>query len=368
MQNNKEAYAMKRRDFLTHAGAGAAAGIAATAVARPARAAVEWRMVTSWPRNFPGPGTSAQRLADRITAMSNGELGVRLYAAGELVPAFEVFDAVSQGSAELGHSASFFWRGKAQAAVFFTTVPFGLNATETSAWIHAGGGQALWDELYGGFGLRGFMAGNSGMQMGGWFRREIRGLDDLKGLKYRMPGLGGEVLRRLGAVAVSLPPGEILPALQSGAIDGAEFLGPWSDLAFGFYKVAPYYYWPGFHEPNGTSECLVNRKAFDALPAHLKAVVEGACTAENDIAMSEAEWNNSVALETLVARHGVKLRRFPTEVLRALKGASREVLADFAKGDDLTRRIHESYSSALRRFDAWSRLSHHAFLDARLKG
>lgn len=358
---------MRRRDFIATA-AGIAAATSATVPMRPARAAREWKMVTSWPRNFPGPGTSAQRLADRITALSNGEIAVRLYAAGELVPAFEVFDAVSRGASELGHSASFFWRGKARAAVFFTAVPFGFTPAENAAWVHWGGGQALWDELYAPFGIKGFMAGNSGMQMGGWFRREIRGLDDLKGLKYRMPGLGGEALRRLGVVAVALAPGEILPALQSGAIDGAEFLGPWSDLAFGFHKVAPYYYWPGFHEPNGTSECLVNRRAFEALPVHLKAVIEAACAAENDLAMAEAEWNNAQALEILATRHGVKLRRFPPEVLRALRSASAEVLAEFAAGDPLSARIYESYATALRRFDGWARVSRHAFLDARLGG
>ncbi len=188
--------------------------------------------------------------------MSDGELKVELFAAGELLSAFEVFDAVAGGVAEMGHSAAFFWRGKSRAAVLFTTVPFGLMASEMSAWIYHGGGRELWDELYGDFGLKAFMAGSTGMQMGGWFKIEIRSLDDFKGLKYRMPGLGGEVLRRFGAMAVNLPPGEILPALQSGAVEGVEFLGPWSDRAFGFYKAAPYYYRPGFHEPNGTSECL----------------------------------------------------------------------------------------------------------------
>lgn len=357
---------MRRRAFLGAATAGAAAtGLAWTP--SMARVSTTWNMVTSWPRDFPGPGRTAQRLANRITAMSDGELKVKLFAAGELVPAFEVFDAVAGGVAEMGHSAAFFWRGKARATVFFTTVPFGLTASEMSAWIYYGGGQELWDELYGGFGLKAFMAGNTGMQMGGWFKREIHSLDDFKGLRYRMPGLGGEVLRRLGAMAVNLPPGEILPALQSGAIDGAEFLGPWSDLAFGFYKVTPYYYWPGFHEPNGTSECLVDRRAYGRLPKHLQAIVAAACAAENDVALAESEWGNATALQTLVSEHGVELRKFPSDVLQAMRVTTEDVLSEFSHGDDLTKRIFASFKAARSKLVDWSRVSHHAFLDARLK-
>ncbi len=211
------------------------------------------------------------------------------------------------------------------------------------------------------------MAGNSGMQMGGWFKRELGRLDDLKGLKYRMPGLGGEVVRRLGVTAVSMPPGEILPALQSGAIDGAEFLGPWSDLALGFNKAAPYYYWPGFHEPNGTAECLVNRAAFEALPADLRDLIEAVCEAENVRGMAEADWQNAASLDGIEARHGVKLRRFPDEILAAAHAATTEVLAELAASDALAGRIHDSYERARRRALGWARVSRHAVLDAELR-
>ncbi len=213
--------AIKRRTFLGVAGAAAVAPLSA---ATRIDARFKWRMITSWPNNSPGPGLTANRLAERITAMSGGRLTVKVYGAGDLVPALEVFDAVSRGAAELGHTASFFWQGKFKASVFFTAVPFGLTPAEHAAWIYHGGGQALWDELYADLGLRAFMAGNTGMSMGGWFKRELTDLSDLKGLKYRIPGLAGEVLRRLGGVPVVVPPGEIFSALQAGVVDGAEFL------------------------------------------------------------------------------------------------------------------------------------------------
>ncbi|MEZ5840719.1 MAG: TRAP transporter substrate-binding protein [Hyphomicrobiales bacterium] len=224
-----------------------------------------------------------------------------------------MFDAVATGTAEIAHTASFFWQGKVPAAAFFTAVPFGLTPLEHMAWIEAGGGQQIWDDLYRPFGVKPFMAGNTGFQMGGWYRKEINGLDDIKGLKIRMPGLGGEVLRRLGATPVSLPPGEILPALQSGVVDATEFLGPFSDIAMGFYKVAPFYYWPGFHEPNGTGEAVVSLKALEALPDDLKAIVATATSVESATSLAEAEWENGAALARLIDEHGVELMRFRTK-------------------------------------------------------
>ena len=194
--------------------------------------------------------------------MSGGRLEITVSAAGEIVPAFEVLDAVGSGVAEMGHTAAFYWQGKEPAAAFFTTVPFGLMPNEHVAWIDAGGGQALWDELYAPFGVKPFMGGNTGVCMGGWFRREIRSRDDIRGLKVRSLGLGGEVYRRLGAIPQTTSPGEILVALQSGVIDGAEFVGPGSDLALGLYRFAPFYYGPGFNKPNGTGECIVSLKAW----------------------------------------------------------------------------------------------------------
>ena len=326
---------------------------------------IDWKCVTSWPKNSPGPGMTAQRLVDRIEQMSQGRLRIKLYGAGELTPPLGVFDAVSDGSAQMGHSASFFWQGKAKASVFFTAVPFGLTAGEHHAWIYHGGGQALWNELYRPFNIKPFMAGNTGIGMGGWFKREVNSLDDLQGLKYRMPGLGGAVLQKLGAVPVSVPPGEIFTALQSGVIDGAEFLGPWSDLGFGFYKAAPYYYWPGFHEPNGSGECLINLASWEALPADLQAIVSNACAAENSYSLAETEWGNAAALETLVTQHGVQVRGFPQSVLAAARAAAGEVLADFSQAEDISQRIYQSFQAARQRATSWSRISTLAFLRAR---
>ncbi len=314
---------------------------------------LRWRMVTSWPRELPGPGVSARRLAQRIARLSRGRITVELHAAGEIVPAFEVLDAVGRGVAELGHSAAVFWSGKFEAAPFFLAVPFGLRPLEHLAWIEQGGGQELWDELYADAGVKPFLGGNTGMSMGGWFRHELRSVADLRGLRWRMPGLGGEMYRPLGVVQVSLPPGEILPALQSGAIDAAEFAGPASDLALGFYKVAKYYYWPGIHEPNGSSECLVNRRLWDSLDGELRAVIADACRAEHAYALAESEQRNAAALRVLTARHGVRLRRFPADLVAAARESARAVLERFAKADGMTSRIHRSYSAMLEGLGAW---------------
>lgn len=353
-----------RRNMLTGLSAGLAAGPAAAAKA--SGSAITWRMVTSWPRNMPGPGITADRLAKRITAMSNGRLTIRLYAAGELVPALQVFDAVSVGTAEMAHTASFFWAGKLKAAAFFTATPFGLSPTEHQAWVYHGGGQALWDELYGKFSIKPFMAGNTGGSMGGWFKREVNSLEDMKGLKYRMPGLGGEVVNRLGATPVLLPPSEILPALQSGLIDGAEFLGPWTDLSLGFHKVAPYYYTPGFHEPNGTGEALIARKAWEALPEDLQQVVAAACAAEDAYSLAETEWNNAIALQTLTEKHKVKLRTFPSELLAAARREAADVMMDFSRRGGLEKRIYESYETARKRAVSWAGISSTPFMQARI--
>ena len=262
----------------------------AVALATPAlsQSRVEWRMVTSWPRNLPGPGVSARRIAERVDALSGGRMVIKLYAAGEIVPALEVFQAVSGGIAQIGHTASLFWGGKLPAAPLFTAGPFGLTPLEHITWINHGGGQQVWDALYAPFGLKPLMGGNTGFQMGGWYKQEVTGLDSLRGLKIRMPGIGGAVLRKLGAAPVTLAPGEILSALQTGAIDATEFLGPSSDFAMGFYKAAKFYYSPGFHEPNGSGEVLLSTSAFDALPADLQAIVEAACAEENIRSLGES--------------------------------------------------------------------------------
>jgi TRAP-type mannitol/chloroaromatic compound transport system substrate-binding protein len=324
-----------------------------------------WRMVTSWPKRLPGPGMSAERVAERISALSGGKLQITVHAAGEVVPAFEVLDAVGGGVAEMGHTAAFYWQGKQPAAAFYTTVPFGLTPMEHVAWVDAGGGQALWDELYAPFEAKPFMGGNTGVCMGGWFRHEIKGLDDLKGMKIRSLGLGGEVYRRLGATPQTTPVGEILTSLQSGVLDGAEFVGPGTDIALGLYRVAPNYYGPGFNKPNGTGECLVAKKVWDALDSETKAMVAHACAAEASFALSEMERLNAEALTALVERFQVKLRSFPPEIVAAARKEAGDVLAEVGMKNALARKIHESYAAFRARTAPWSRVSVKAVLDAR---
>jgi TRAP-type mannitol/chloroaromatic compound transport system substrate-binding protein len=344
------------------------AAVLAPAIAAPSVARAQtkrWRMVTSWPKRLPGPGMSAERVAERIAALSGGRLQISVSAAGEVVPAFEVLDAVGGGVAEIGHTASFFWQGKQPAANFFTTVPFGLTPNEHVAWVEAGGGQALWDELYRPFGVKPFMGGNTGVCMGGWFRREVRSLDDVRGLKIRSLGLGGEVYRRLGATPQTTPPGEILTSLQSGVLDAAEFVGPGTDISLGLYRVAPNYYGPGFNKPNGTGECIVSLRAFEALEPDLKAIVAHACAAEAGFALSEMERLNAEALAALTERHGVQLKSFPAEVVAAARKVSADVLADLAARNDMARKVHDSYVAFRERTGPWSRVSIRAVLEAR---
>ena len=352
-----------RRNFALGVGAAAAGVIAAPVVARAQ--SLKWRMVTSWPRRLPGPGMSAERIAERVRAMSDGRIDISVFAAGEVVPAFEVLDAVGNGVADIGHTASFYWQGKMPAAAFFTTVPFGLTPSEHVAWIDAGGGQALWDELYTPFGVKPFMGGNTGVCMGGWFRHEIMSLADLRGLKLRSLGLGGEIYRRLGATPQTTPPAEILTSLQSGVIDGVEFVGPGTDIALGLYRVAPFYYYPGFNKPNGTGECIVARKVWDALSTDLKAVVAHACAAEANFALAEMERLNAQALTALVGEHGVKLTAFPDDLVGAARKQAGDVLGELAARNAMTGKVHASYTAYRERSAPWSRVSIEAVLRAR---
>ena len=260
---------LDRRQFVASAGArrrGRGIGISKPAIRRGVAQGVrELKMVTIWPKGLPGLQSGADRVAQSITALSGGRLQVKVFPAGQLVGAMESFDAVSSGLADLYHASEVTWAGKSATFAYFCNVPFGFTADEINAWVYYGGGQALWDELSAGFGLKPFLCGNTGPQMGGWFTKELTSIEAFKGLRYRMPGMGGEVLRRLGAVVVTLPGGEIIPSLQSGAIDASEFVGPWVDMAIGLHKAAKYYYYPGFHEPGAAISLAVNKKLWDSL-------------------------------------------------------------------------------------------------------
>lgn len=351
------------RRTLSLAALAAPATLAAPSIARAQ--GKRWRMVTSWPKRLPGPGMSAERVAERIAQLSGNRLQITVHAAGEIVPAFEVLDAVGGGVAEIGHTASFYWQGKMPAANYFTTVPFGLTPAEHVAWIEAGGGQALWDELYKPFGVKPFMGGNTGVCMGGWFRREVRSADDVRGLKIRSLGLGGEVYRRLGATPQTTPPGEMLVALQSGVIDAVEFVGPGTDIALALYRVAPNYYYPGFNKPNGTGECIVSLRAWEALDGEMRAIVAHACAAEATFALAEMERLNAEALAALTERHGVNLRTFPREVVAAARRVAGEVLGELAGRGEMAKKVHDSYAAFAARTAPWQRASIRAVLEAR---
>ena len=321
--------------------------------------------MTTWPKNFPGLGTAPENFAKNVERMSNGRLKIKVFGAGQLVPAFEVFDAVSQGTAQIGHGASYYWKGKVPASVFYTAVPFGLNAQEMNAWLQYGGGLELWRELYAPFNLIPFAGGNTGVQMAGWFNREINSIADLKGLKMRIPGLGGEVFTRAGGTSINLPGGELYTSMQTGVIDATEWVGPYNDLAFGFHQVAKYYYYPGWQEPGPTLELIINKAAYESLPADLQAIVEVAAAAANQDMLNEYTARNNAALIELVEKHGVQVKKLPDDVLAEFKRLSAEVVEELASEDPLSRRIAESMKSFAIQAKAYHGISEEAYYNAR---
>jgi len=366
---------MDRRKFVGAAGLAGAAGLLsacgkqagpqAECEGQIATETFEWKMVTSWPRDFPGLGTGASRLAESINALSSGRLKIKVYGGNELVPPFEVFDAIQQRTAEMGHSATYYWKGKAPAAQFFAGIPFGMTAQELHGWIYYGGGLELWQEVYAPHGLVPFLAGSSGPQMGGWFNREINSVADLKGLKMRIPGLGGEILRQAGGTPTNIPGAELFTALQTGTIDATEWVGPYNDLAFGLFRAAKYYYYPGWHETGTALECMVNQQAWGSLPADLQAIVRVACQAAVMDSLSDFTYNNGVALKKLLEEHDVKLRRFPDEVLTRLGAISDELMRKMAAEDELVGRIYTSFQEYAEIVRPWTAISDHALLNLR---
>jgi TRAP-type mannitol/chloroaromatic compound transport system substrate-binding protein len=324
-----------------------------------------WKMVTTWPKNFPGLGSAAENFARYINEMSAGRLTVHVYGAGEIVPAFEVFDAVSQGVVDAGHGAAYYWKGKIPASVFFTAVPFGLTAQEINGWLHYGGGLELWREAYAPFNIIPFAGGNSGVQMAGWFNREINSVEDLKGLKMRIPGLAGEVFAAAGGTAVRISGGELYTSLQTGVIDATEWVGPYNDLALGLHEVAKYYYYPGWHEPGSMLEFIVNKDSFEALPDDLQAMVTYAFRAANQDMLDEFTARNNAALRDLVDNHGVQLRRLPDDVLLALYEQSQLVMQQLIESDPMAAKVHESYQSFYDGVRAYHHISEQAYINSR---
>ncbi|MCG8563756.1 MAG: TRAP transporter substrate-binding protein [Desulfobacterales bacterium] len=318
---------------------------------------IEWKMVTTWPPHFPMLGEGADNLAKWVEEMSDGRLKIKVYGGGELVPPLGVFDAVSQGTAEMGHGAAYYWAGKCPASQFFAAVPFGFNAQAMNAWLYSGGGMDLWEEVYSQFNLKPMVAGNTGVQMGGWFNKEINSMDDLKGLKMRIPGLGGKVLAKAGGNAVLVAGGEIYTNLDRGVIDATEWVGPFHDLKMGFYKAAKYYYYPGWHENGAALELMINLDAWKSLPEDLQSIVEAAAARANIWMLSEFEAKNNGALKELVNVHKVELKQFPEPVLKELKRLSREVLEEVANSDPASRKVYDSFLAFQENIVDWNRVT-----------
>ena len=356
---------MERRDFLKKAGAGTA--VAAGALAAPAivKARTEIAMVTTWPRDFPGLGTGAQRFAESLSELSDGRLNVTYYASGERVKPFDSFDEVASGNAQMYHAADYYWKGKHPGWAYFTAVPFGFVYSEINAWINWGGGQELWDELAGEFGLKCLTCGNTGVQMGGWFRKEINSADDLKGLKMRIPGLGGDVMAKLGASPVSLPGSQIYENLMSGAIDATEWVGPWNDSYMKFYEAAKYYYFPGMHEPASMLAVGMNKSWWDGLSKTDQALIKAAAHQENDRMMSEYNAKNGAALDKLISEQGIQVREFNDDVYDAFGEAAEEVFEEVRAHSELANRIHESFVATRKDVGRWMNLSDQPYLRQR---
>jgi TRAP-type mannitol/chloroaromatic compound transport system substrate-binding protein len=377
---------MNRRDFIAGAGVGVVVGAGVTAAVmsqrgaeapkmaeKPAEVAapavvkdrIEVAMVSTWPRDFPGLGTGAQRFAQRLSDMTDDRIKVQYYAAGERVGAFDSFDEVASGNAQMYHGADYYWKGKHPGWAYFTSVPFGLTYTEINAWIRFGGGQELWDKLAGDFGLKNIMCGNTGVQMGGWFNKEINSADDLKGLKMRIPGLGGDVMAKLGASPVSLPGGQIYENLVSGAIDATEWVGPWNDQAMKFYEAAKYYYYPGMHEPGSMLACGMNASWWGKLSKSDQIIIEAAAAMENDVMMSEYNAKNGASLAQLITNNGVKLREFNNDVYDAFGRAADQVFGEVVAHSDLAKQIHESFLKARSDVGGWTNISDQAYVAQR---
>lgn len=365
---------MKRKDFIKSGVAGIAGLAAVSTGCRPpgwdssqastvaddtaqgARKSIEWSMVTTWPPNFPVLHEGCQKFADMVEKMSGGRLTIKVYGGGELLPPLEAFDSVSAGTVQMANGAAYYWAGKIKAAQFFASVPFGMNAQQMNAWIVSGGGQELWDELYEPFNVMPFPSGNTGVQMGGWFNKEINSLEDLQNLKIRMPGLGGKVISAAGATAMNIPGQELYTNLERGVIDATEWIGPYHDYLMGFHKIADYYYYPGWHETGTTLETIINKTAFDSLPLDLQEILRAAIYWQNVFTISEFEAKNSIYLAKIV-KEGTSIRKYPDDVLAALRVKTEEVLAEMIEGDEASKKVYGAFRKFQKEISGWSEYS-----------
>ncbi|HMH17621.1 MAG TPA: TRAP transporter substrate-binding protein [Burkholderiales bacterium] len=332
---------MNRRKFLSRAGFGViSAAAAAQAVAQtPALPEVRWRCASSFPKSLDTIYGGGETIAKRVAAITNGKFQIRVFGAGEIVPAFGTVDAVQQGTVECTHTASYYFVGKNKTFAFDTTLPFGMNQRQQNAWIYYGGGLELVREFFRDFNIISFPAGNTGCQMGGWFRKEVKTVKDLKGVKMRIAGLGGEAMARLGAVPQQIAGGDIYPALERGTIDAAEWVGPYDDEKLGFYKIAPHYYYPGWWEADSMYSLFVNTKEWEKLPKEYQAAVEAACYEANIDMMAQYDFKNPQALQRLV-KNGVKLHAFSPEIMKAAHKASFEMYEEEAEKNPSWKKIY----------------------------
>ncbi len=358
---------MNRRDFLSKAGVSAAAVAAATAVNAPAVMAQKkfrWKMVTTWPPKLPVLQEGCERLAKRIEELSDGRLKIQVFAGGELVPPLESFEAVSSGTVEVGSGAAYYWAGKEAASQWFAAVPFGLNAQGMAAWFHGGDGLKLWEETYAPFNLIPRPGGSTGVQMGGWFNKKIESIDDYKGIKMRIPGLGGKVVSKAGGTVVLLPGGEIFTSLERGVIDATEWVGPLHDLRMGFYQAAKFYYYPGWHEPGTYLEYFFNKAAYESLPKDLQHIVDGVCMENEHWALTQFDAQNGAALQTLIKKHKVEMIKFPDTVLSALRKLAEEVLEEEAAKSPMAKKVNESFKNFQKVVGSWGSISEQAYYNS----
>jgi TRAP-type mannitol/chloroaromatic compound transport system substrate-binding protein len=337
--------------------------LCASPIISPAKT-FQWKMVTTWPPNFPIFQEGVMQFAKDIETMSGGRLKIRVFAGGELVPPLQTFDAVSQGIIQMGHGSAYYWAGKIPAAQFMSAVPFGMTAKGMNAWFYNGGGLELWRELYKPFNVIPFPAGNSGVQMGGWFNKKIETVNDLKGLKMRIPGLGGKVLAKAGGTAELLAGSEIYTALERGRIDATEWVGPFHDKRLGLYRAAKYYYYPGWHEPGTTLELIVNNRAWNTLPKDLQKIVEVAARAINQWMFSQFEALNIKALRELKEKHHVEVLQFPPEVIKKLKLLTVEALDEEAAKSKSFKKVYEAYKKFQADHASWNAISDDAYSKA----
>jgi len=320
-----------------------------------------WKMTTTWPPNFPVVGEVAEKYAEWVDQLSNGQIKIKVYGGGELVPPLEAFDAVSQGTIEMGCGAAYYWAGKTPAAPFFAAVPFGMNSQQLTSWLEVGGGYELWKKVYAKFNLVPFMGGNTGVQMGGWFNREINSIEDFKGLKMRLPGIGGKVIEKAGGAPVLVAGSEIYTSLERGVIDATEWIGPYHDYKMGFHKIAKYYYTPGWHETGSQLEFFINKNLHDGLPSHLQGVLQAAAKRAQVWVLSEFDKQNGIYLDKLIHEENVEIRQFSEGTMNALRTYTKEVIQEMIGNDPLSREVYESYSKFQKRISKWSEITEKAY-------